>query len=137
MDPHTPSEAALAYVNAYNAHDRERLRTLYHESFLVENPLWQGTKGVDETVETIAGVWATLPGARFETLNVAVTGDTALLEFLFAWEDPRDGTTRRTPVADVFTVKDGKLFRLRAYMDATEFHGWLDAMRAEGRSAVT
>lgn len=132
MDPQTPSEAAVAYVNAYNSHDRERLRTLYDDSFLVENPLWEGTKGVDETVETIAGVWATLPGARFETINVAVAGDTALLEFMFAWEDPRNGgtVTRRTPVADVFTIKDGKLFRLRAYMNSSEMHGWLEDMRA-------
>ncbi len=136
MDPQTPSEAALAYVNAYNAHDREWLRSLYHDDFRVANPLWEGTKNVDETVETLTGVWATLPGARFETTNVAVAGETALLEFLFAWDDPRGGTTttRRTPVADVFTVREGKLFRLRAYMDATEFHGWLDAMRAEQAS---
>jgi ketosteroid isomerase-like protein len=132
MDPQSPSEAALEYVNVYNRHDRERLRQLYHEDFLVENPLWQGTRNVEQTVETIAGVWATLPGARFEPYNVAVAGDTVLLEFFFAWDDPRGGevVTRRMPVADVFTVKDGKLFRLRAYMNSGEFHEWLDAMRA-------
>ena len=130
MHPLTPSEAAIEYINAYNSHDPQRLRRGYHHDFTVENPLWDGVKRVDEVVETIRSVWATLPGARMELYNLAVAGDTALLEFTFAWDDPRDGTTKRTPVADVFTVRDGLLYNLRAYMDAGLFHGWLDGMRS-------
>jgi ketosteroid isomerase-like protein len=126
----TPSEAAIEYINAYNAHDLDRLRRGYHEDFTVENPLWEGTKSVDEVIATFGRVWSALPGARMELYNLAVDGDTALLEFTFAWDDPRDGTTKRTPVADVFTVKDGLLANLRAYMDAGLFHGWLDEMGA-------
>jgi ketosteroid isomerase-like protein len=128
MRPLTPSEAAIEYINAYNAHDLERLRRGYHDDFTVENPLWEGTKSVDEVISTFGRVWDALPGARMELYNLAVDGDTALLEFTFAWDDPRDGTTKRTPVADVFTVKDGLLANLRAYMDAGLFHGWLDEM---------
>ncbi len=130
MRPLTPSEAAAAYVRAYNAHDPEWLRSLYHEDFRVENPLWEGHKTLDEVAGTIQHVWDTLPGARFEITNIATTGDTVLLEFLFAWDDPRgpEPVTRKIPVADVFTVKEGKLFALRAYMDTSEFGAWLDEM---------
>ena len=130
MRPMTPSEAAIAYINAYNAHDIERLRRGYHPDFTVENPLWDGTRSVDQVVDTFTRVWRTLSGARMELYNLAVAGDTALLEFTFAWDDPRDGTTKRTPVADVFTVRDGLLTNLRAYMDAGLFHGWLEAMES-------
>lgn len=124
----TPTEAVIEYVNAYNSHDPERLRRGYHADFSVSNPIWEGTRNADETVAFISHVWDTLPGSRFELYNVAVDGDTALIEFLVAWDDPRDGTTKKTPVADVFTVRDGLLYNLRAYMDATTFHGWMEAM---------
>lgn len=128
MRPSTPSEAAIEYVNAYNSHDPARLRRGYHEDFTVSNPIWDGTKDADETVAFISHVWATLPGSRFELYNLAVDGDTALIEFMVAWDDPRDGSTKRTPVADVFTVRGGLLYNLRAYMDASTFHEWMDEM---------
>ena len=128
MRTSTPSEAAIEYVNAYNSHDPERLRRGYHPDFAVSNPIWEGTRNAEETVEFISHVWETLPGSRFEPVNLVVDGDTAVLEFMVAWDDPRDGTTKRTPVADVFTVRDGLLYNLRAYMDATTFHQWMDDM---------
>ena len=128
MRPTTPSEAVIAYLNAYNSHDPEQLAPLYHEDFEVTNPIWNTSKNREETVAYISHVWDTLPASRFEVTNVAVSGDTALLEFIFAWDDPRDGTTKRAPVADVFTVKDGLLYQLRAYMDATTFHDWIEGM---------
>lgn len=130
MRTSTPSEAAIEYINAYNSHDPDRLRRGYHPDFAVSNPIFEGTRDPDETVAFISHVWDTLPGARFELFNLAVDGDTALLEFMFAWDDPRDGTTKQVPVADVFTVKDGLLFNLRAYMDATVVHGWIEDMES-------
>lgn len=128
MRTSTPSEAALEYINAYNSHDPARLRRGYHPDFVVSNPIFEGTKNAYETVAFISHVWDTLPGARFELFNLAVDGDTALLEFTFAWDDPRDNTTKRTPVADVFTVRGGLLYNLRAYMEGTIVHGWVEEM---------
>lgn len=129
----SPSEAALAYVNTYNSHDPEALRSLYDPGFLVENPLWEGTKDVDETVATIQMVWDTLPGARFEAINLIVQGDTVSLELNFCWDEPTEGgsTVRRLPVNDVFWIKDGKLAGLRAYLDRGTFVSWLQQMGSD------
>ena len=124
----TPSEAALEYVRAYNSHDPERLARGYHADFTVSNPIWEGTKNATETVEFISHVWDTLPGSRFDLYNVAVDGETVLIEFMVAWDDPRDGSVKQMPVADVFTIRDGLLYNLRAYMDATTFHRWMEEM---------
>ena len=87
------SEAAIEYVNAYNSHDRKRLRAGYSDDFVVTNPLWEGTKGPEETTDTIEAVWNALTGARFKLNNLIVSGDTAVLEMLFEWDDPRDQET--------------------------------------------
>lgn len=121
-------EAAIEYVNAYNSHDRERLRAGYREDFVVTNPLWEGTKDRDETVQTISTVWDTLPGARFVLLDLVVHADTAVLEMLFQWDDPRDRATKGFGVVDIFTVEEGKLASLRAYHDTHDMRRWLDEM---------
>lgn len=127
--PRTTTEVAIEYVNAFNAHDEDRLERLYAESFEVENPLWEGTKNRDETVRTIVDVWATLPRARFELRNLVASGPTAVLELIFMWDDTGDGeVTRRNTVVDVFTVEAGRFTSLRAYMDATVMAGWMEAM---------
>lgn len=133
----TPVEAALTYVRVYNSHDPVALRSLYAEEFHVENPLWAGSKPVDETVATLQHVWDTLPGARFDLRNVISQGDTVVIEFDFVWDDSRPETlasnggrpvAQRTPVTDVFHVVDGKLASLRAYMNSDLMHAWLEEM---------
>ena len=135
MRPTSVSEAAIEYVNAYNSHDRDRLARCYDADFRVMNPLWEGEKTTEETVEVLTHVWRTLPGVRFELLNLVVEQDTAVIEFHVAWDDPTQGSepvTRRLPVVDVFNIRGGRLFRLRAYMDATQFGQWLDRMEQHG-----
>lgn len=133
----TPVEAALTYIRVYNSHDPVALRSLYAEEFYVENPLWSGTKPVEETVATLQHVWATLPGARFDLRNIVSEGQTVVIEFDFVWDDSRSAVVRsnggrpverRTPVADVFYVVDGKLASLRAYMNSDLMHMWLSEM---------
>ena len=80
------SEAAIEYVNAYNSHDRKRLRAGYSDDFIVTNPLWEGIKGPEETTDTIEAVWNALTGARFALKNLIVAGETAILEMLFEWD---------------------------------------------------
>ena len=123
-------EAAIEYINAYNSHDRARLSAGYREDFVVTNPLWEGTKGRDETVDTIAMVWDTLPGARFVLIDLIVDAETAVLDILFQWDDPRDGTTKGFAVVDIFTVRDGLLASLRAYHDTQDMRSWLGEMGA-------
>ena len=125
------SEAAIEYVNAYNSHDRKRLRAGYADDFVVTNPLWEGTKGPEETTDTIEAVWNALTGARFHLNNLIVSGETAILEMLFEWDDPRDQQTKRFAVVDIFTVEDGKLASLRAYHDTSNMSRWLEEMGAE------
>ena len=124
------SEAAIEYINAYNSHDSGRLRAGYADDFVVTNPLWEGTKGPEETTSTIQAVWDALPGARFALNNLIVYGETAVLEMVFEWDDPRDETTKRFAVVDIFTVEDGKLASLRAYHDTSNMRSWLQEMGA-------
>jgi limonene-1,2-epoxide hydrolase len=142
IDFPTPIETALAYVRVYNTHDPVALRKLYRDDFLVENPLWTGTKTVDEVVASIEHIWATLPGARFDLKNVIADGDVVALEFLFVWTDDRPevlaskggrSVEHRVPVVDIFHVRDGKLAALRAYMDHEPVAAALVAMG--GRSS--
>jgi len=126
----TIGEAAIEYVNAYNSHDRERLRAGYSDDFVVTNPLWEGTKGPEETTNTIEAVWNALSGARFVLKNLIVDGETAVLELLFEWDDPRDQQTKRFAVVDIFTVADGQLTSLRAYHDTSNMSKWLKEMGA-------
>ena len=125
------SEAAIEYVNAYNSHDRKRLRAGYSDDFVVTNPLWEGTKGPEETTDTIEAVWNALTGARFKLNNLIVSGDTAVLEMLFEWDDPRDQETKCFAVVDIFTVQNGKLASLRAYHDTSNMSRWLEEMGAD------
>ena len=124
-------EVAIEYVNAYNSHDRERLRAGYSDDFVVTNPLWEGIKGAEETTDTIEAVWNALPGARFVLNNLIVDGETAVLELVFNWDDPRDEETKRFAVVDIFTVEDGKLASLRAYHDTSGMSRWLKEMGAD------
>ncbi|MBM3345099.1 MAG: nuclear transport factor 2 family protein [Betaproteobacteria bacterium] len=126
IDFPTPIETALSYIRIYNSHDPVALRKLYRDDFLVENPLWSGTRTVDEVVTTIQHVWATLPDARMELKNIIADGNVVALEFVFAWTDDsleaKAGNGGRpvsqgVPVVDVFHVREGKLAALRAYMD--------------------
>jgi len=127
----TVSEAAIEYVNAYNSHDRERLRAGYADDFVVTNPLWEGTKGPEETTDTIEAVWDALSGARFALNNLIVDDETAVLELVFEWDDPRDHETKRFAVVDIFTVVDEKLASLRAYHDTSNMSRWLKEMGAD------
>ena len=130
MTARTPIEAAEEYVAAYNARSVERLLDLYDPGFHAENPLWEGSKSVDQTLATIQRVWDTLPGSRMEITRLTEIDDIVVLEMLLGWEDPRTGTpvSAYTPVADIFTVREGRLVELRAYMDAGTFETWLNAM---------
>ena len=127
----TASEAAIEYVNAYNSHDRERLRAGYADDFVVTNPLWEGTKDREETTDTIEAVWNALPGARFVLNNLMVDDQTAVLELVFERDDPRDHETKRFAVVDIFTVAGGKLRSLRAYHDTSDMRRWLKEMGAD------
>ncbi len=91
MPTRLPSEAAGEYVSAYNARSVSRLMELYDAGFRAENPLWSGSKDVQQTVSTVERVWNTIPGAHMEITNIMEMGERAVLEMLFGWDDPRAG----------------------------------------------
>src|SRR5688500_9444108 len=115
----TANEAvARTWMDAFNAHDVERLISLYDERATHTSPkiraLHPETAGMLLGREALRRWWADamtrLPGLRYELQTVTANGDRVFIEYLR--HAPKEAPM---PVAEVFEVRDGKIAASRVY----------------------
>src|SRR5262249_26927260 len=90
-------EVGAQFVEAFNAHDEERMRELTAENAVFEGPAAQ-VEGKDATVGYAMAWINAFDDARLEVHNELVTGDWVIQEFVFA------GThtgTLQSPAGDI------------------------------------
>ena len=114
----SPREIALAWLDAFNAHDVERLVALYADDATHTSPklraLHPSTGGKLVGRAALAAWWrdanARLPNLRYELTAITADDRAAILEYTrHAPNEPA------MPVAESFTVERGKIIASRVY----------------------
>lgn len=116
----SPSNEAIArtWTEAFNAHDVERLVSLYDEQATHTSPkiraLHPQTAGMLVGREALRRWWADaiarLPGLRYELQTVTASADRVFIEYL-----RRAPNEAPMPVAEVFDVRAGRIVASRVY----------------------
>lgn len=115
----TANEAiARTWMDAFNAHDVDRLITLYDEQATHTSPkirtLHPETAGMLVGRAALQRWWADaiarLPGLRYELLTVTASAERVFIEYLR--HAPNEAPM---PVAEVFDVRAGRIVASRVY----------------------
>ena len=108
-----------ALFEAFNRHDADAA-----VSFMTDDVVFE-TLGGDEAYGTriegrnavrdaFAGVWQAFPDAHWETISHRLDGDFAVSEWIFRGTGS-DGSHIDAEGVDLFTLKDGKITKKRAF----------------------
>jgi ketosteroid isomerase-like protein len=103
---------------AINRHDVDALMRLS-----VDDVVWESTTPPDgdRFVGSVAvraaleSLFRDSPDARFETEDLSVTGETAVLRWRYTWKSA-DGTSGHVRGVDLIRARDGKLAEMLAYV---------------------
>jgi ketosteroid isomerase-like protein len=115
------AEALLQrYLKAQADKDLDALVSCWHPDVYIEHPMRpdRNWSGLDTYRATWAMIWRLTPDSRFDVVSAAAIGDTVYLEAL---TEMSDGTM--IPHMNVFTIKDGKIWRGRVYTDKPRSDG--------------
>ena len=93
-----PREVGAKFVEAFNAHDEDRIRELNGENVVFEGPGDVHIEGRDAATEYALSWVRAFPDARLTVKNELVTGDWVAQEFTF--EGTHEGTLS-SPAGDV------------------------------------
>ncbi len=115
---HPNETVALAWLDAFNAHDVERLVALYADDCTHTSPkiraLHPDTGGKLVGRAALHAWWtesnARLPGLRYEKVALTANDDRVFLEYL---RHAPDGPP--SPVAEVFDLRGGRIVASRVY----------------------
>ncbi|HEX5107898.1 MAG TPA: nuclear transport factor 2 family protein [Vicinamibacterales bacterium] len=103
---------------AFNRHDADALAALLTEDTVFEDtspaPDGKRISGKSEVVAFWRGWFARNPDARFDAEDLIVSGDRAVV--LWVYRKERDGRPWHIRGVDVFTVRDGKVAAKLAYV---------------------
>lgn len=106
------------FNEAFNRHDADALAPLLTEDTVFEDtspaPDGQRIKGRAAVVEFWRGWFARNADAMFEAEDVIVTGDRAVVRWVY--RKPRNGQPWHLRGVDVFTVRGGKVAAKLAYV---------------------
>lgn len=119
---HSQHEATRAAIErfhaAFNRHEADTLARVLTEDTVFEDtspaPDGRRIEGRAEVVEFWRQWFARNPDARFETEEIVVSGDRAVV--LWVYHKTRNGQPWRLRGIDVFTVRDGKVAAKLAYV---------------------
>jgi ketosteroid isomerase-like protein len=118
-DAAAATRAAVARFNdAVNKHDAAGVAALLTDDTVFENtgPAPDGTRLTGKAA--VAAFWekwfAANPGAAFEAEEIIVTGDRAVVRWIY--RKTRDGKPWHLRGIDVFAVRDGKIAAKLAYV---------------------
>ena len=106
-------------VERYNARDVDGLIALYHSNAEYWSPLGDWQRGVDHIRTHLEELHRTLPDEQMTILSLMTDGETAVVEFAST------GTTQsdkpyRIEFTEVLDIRDGKIERVRVYLDPEE-----------------
>jgi steroid delta-isomerase-like uncharacterized protein len=76
-------QVVAASLEAFNAHDEERIRSLYADNVVFEAPGEIRRKGVDAAVEYAMGWLRAFPDAQIEVITEVANGDWVAHRFVF------------------------------------------------------
>ena len=116
-------EVSQAYYAAWGAGDFDGLRGLLADDFTSRGPM-QDFDGPDAFVESCRQMGARLSGVKLDMVDHAVIdgGDGRVVHtYAFKVGD------KEAPVAEVFTIQDGKIATLRIFQDPARFMAMLGA----------
>ena len=77
------AQIAASGIEAFNAHDEQRIRSLYEENVVFAAPGGIRLEGVDSVVEYVMAWLGAFPDARLEVELEIVDGDWAAQRFVF------------------------------------------------------
>jgi ketosteroid isomerase-like protein len=107
-----------SFNDAFNRHDADALAALLTEDTVFEDtspaPDGRRIEGKAAVVEFWRGWFARNSGARFETEEVIVSGNRAVVRWVY--HKMRNGQPWRLRGVDIFTVSDGKVAAKLAYV---------------------
>jgi len=114
----TTREVVDQFNEAFNRHDANALAALLTEDTVFEDtsppPDGKRVSGKEEVVAFWRAWFARNPDARFEAEDLIVSGDRAVV--LWVYRKQRDGRPWHIRGVDVFTVRDGKVAAKLAYV---------------------
>ena len=114
----TTRVAVDRFNEAFNRHDADALALLLTDDTVFEDtspaPDGQRIEGKTAVVAFWQEWFARNPGARFEAEEIIVSGDRAVVRWVY--RKTRDGQPWHLRGVDVFTVRDGKVAAKLAYV---------------------
>lgn len=113
-EKHQTGEIAAAVFEAFNAHDWERMESLYADSVRLQDPAFPGVK---TGKLGLTDFYRSVPDIHDEVKNIFVEGNVAVVEFVST------GTINdqkfSLPICTVLTIENGLVVRDNTYYDAS------------------
>ncbi len=106
-------------VEHYNAKDVESLIALYHEDAAYWSPLGDWQRGVGHIRSHLAELHRTLPDEQMSIVSLMADDECAVAEFASTGTAP-SGESYRIEFTEVIDVRDGKIERVKVYLDPSD-----------------
>ncbi len=106
-------------VERYNAKDVEGLIALYHPNAEYWSPLRDWQHGVEHIRDHLRELHRTLPDEQMEILSLMTDEETAVAEFASTGTSA-SGKPYRIEFTEVIETRNGKIERVRVYLDPEE-----------------
>jgi len=103
-------------VERYNAKDVDGVIALYHPAAQYWSPLGDWQEGIDHIRDHLEELHRTLPDEQMAILALITDGETAVAEFASTGTAP-SGKPYRIEFTEVFDITEGKIERVRVYLD--------------------
>jgi ketosteroid isomerase-like protein len=108
-----PAETVEQYFNAWTSKDFEKARSLLHDDLSFKGPI-ETLDNADALIESIKGLAQIVTGA--ERRGLLEQGDQVVVIY-----DLHTVPIATAPVAEWYTVQDGKIASMHAFFDARPF----------------
>jgi predicted ester cyclase len=141
----SPQEVAARFVEAFNAHDEQRIRELSAENDVLEAPGDVRLEGRDATVGYGMSWLNAFPDARTDVKNELVCGDWVVQEFVFTGthtasmqspmgEIPATNRSLEGRGVQILRIEDGVVVDTRLYFDQVQVMTQLGLMPEAARA---
>ena len=117
-----PAEIVEQYFNAWTSKDFEKARSLLHDDLSFKGPI-ETLDNADALIESIKGLAQIVTGAERRAL--LERGDQVVVIY-----DLHTVPIPTAPVAEWYTVRDGKIASMQAFFDARPFAAMFEQQHA-------
>jgi ketosteroid isomerase-like protein len=118
----SPAEIVEAYFDAWTSKDFETARSLLHDDLSFKGPI-ETLDNADGLMESIKGLAQIVTGA--ERRGLVAQGDQVCVIY-----DLHTVPIPTAPVAEWYTVRDGKVASMQAFFDARPFAAMFEQQQA-------